>query len=148
MVGQVCQVHVECCAVELFHHFANHAVEHLPLTHQELVVNGLLRHCVAEGELLCRLLDDELGADELLHQGEQLLLVVVCHLLQNGKIETTPGNRGEDQELPGRLTQMVAPLLHRILNAPGDVQHAQWLAIPGSTSEGDLSSRDQRFEEF
>src|SRR6266516_3914322 len=90
MVGQVCQVRVECCAGELFHRFANHAMEHPPLTHQELCVNRLLRHCVAEGELLCRLLDDELGANELLHQGEQLLLVVVPHLLQHGKIETTP----------------------------------------------------------
>jgi len=43
---------------------------------------------------------------------------------------------------------MVAPLLHRILNAPGDVQHAQRLAFPDPMNEGDLSSRDQRFEDF
>ena len=103
---------------------------------------------MTEGKLLRRRFDDELSAHQLFHQGEQLLLVVVRHLLQDGKIEATPGDRCQDYELSGGLAQVLAALLHRVGNAPGNVQLAQWLAIPGPISVGNLTGRDQRFEDL
>ncbi len=103
---------------------------------------------MTEGKLLRRFFDDELSAHQLFHQGEQLLLVVVRHLLQDGEIEATPGDRCEDHELSGGLAQVVAALVHRVGNAPGNVQLTQWFAIPGPISVGDIPGCDQRFEDL
>ncbi len=148
MVGQVRHVRLQRSRVEGFHRFSNSAVQRLAFTLQQFCINGLPRQRVTEGKLLRRFFDDELSRQQLLHQGEQLQLVVVCHLLQDGEIEATPGDRCENHELSGGRTQVVAALLHRVGNAAWDVQLAQWLAIPGPISVGDLPGREQRFEDL
>src|SRR5207245_5337302 len=76
------------------------------------------------------------------------LLVVVLSRLQDVESETTPGDRCEDHERPGGLAQVVAALVHRVGNAPGNVQLTWRFAIPGPISIRDLPGRDQRFEDL
>ena len=59
---------------------------------------------MAEGELLRRFLNDQLGSDQLLNELEQLLFVMLREFLQEGKVETPASNCRQAQHSPGRIT--------------------------------------------
>src|SRR3989442_1841553 len=69
MVSQVCQM----CLMqgwgrgEGFECFRNRAMQRPAFTCQQLAVDRLSNQRVPEGELICRLLDDKLGRNQLLH---------------------------------------------------------------------------------
>src|SRR3989442_10277445 len=99
-------------------------MQRLAFADQQIGIDGLARQRVAEGELLRRLLNDELGSDQLLDQLEEMMLIVVREFLQEGKIEAPSGHCRQSQDLPGRLTESIRALLHRVLHAARDLQLA------------------------
>src|SRR6266436_1987541 len=87
MGGEIGQVRLEHRGVETLEGFGNRAVQRLAFARQELCIDGLPRQGVPEGKLLRRLLDDELGRDQLLEEPQELRFVVLGECLQEGKIE-------------------------------------------------------------
>jgi hypothetical protein len=80
--------------------------------------------------LLSRLLDDELGCNQLLEERQELRFVLVGECLQEGKIEVPPGHRSQAQYLSGSFTQLSGAQLDGILDAAWDVPGASLLALP------------------
>ena len=70
------------------------AVQRDALASEKLRVDGLSRQRVAERETFGRLLHDELGRNQLLHERKQFLLVAVRERLQQSEVEATSCNGG------------------------------------------------------
>ena len=81
MGGEIGQVRLEHRGVETLEGFGNCAVQRLAFARQELCIDGLPRQGVPEGKLLRRLLDDELGRDQLLEEPQELRFVVLGECL-------------------------------------------------------------------
>src|SRR5207237_3444600 len=91
VVGQVRQVGgggLQGRYIETLHCVSNTAVQSLALAYQQVGIDSLTCQRVAEGELLRRFLNDQLGSDQLLNELEQLLFVMLREFLQEGKVET------------------------------------------------------------
>src|SRR6266571_2536038 len=136
-------MHIKHSTVELLHRVGNPAVECLAFTDQEVGIDGLARQRMAESELLGRLLNDQLGGNQLLDELEKVLFVMMGELLQEGKVEAASGYGRQGQDLPGGLTESIRALLHGILNAARDGQLAQWLALPATVRVGNLPRRNE-----
>src|SRR3989442_14685836 len=80
MDGEIRQMRSTCRCVKTLDGLSNGAVQCFPFTYEQFCVHGLPRQRVTECKLLCRLLDDQLGRDQLPDQAEQFVLIVVCHL--------------------------------------------------------------------
>src|SRR5436305_4408386 len=89
MDGEICQMRLERRGVETLEGLGNLAVQRLPFASQELRRDSLPRQRVPERKLIGRLLDDELGRDQLLDEWQELRFVLVCVLLQEGYVEVT-----------------------------------------------------------
>ena len=148
MGGEICQVRLERRGVETLEGLGNRAVQRLPFAYQELRIDGLPRQCVPEGKLLGRLLDDELGRDQLFDEPQELRFVVLGECLQEGKIEVPSGHGCQVQHLPGSFTQMSGAQLDGILDAAWDVQLASLLVLPATLLVKNVSGLDERFEQF
>ena len=70
-------------------------MQRLAFTSQELCIDGLPRQGMPERKLLGRLLDEELGRDQLLDEQQELWFVLLGESLQEGKIEVPSGHRCE-----------------------------------------------------
>src|SRR5205807_10641845 len=81
MGGEIGQVRLDARGVETLEDFGNRAVQRLAFARQELCIDGLPRQGVPEGKLLRRLLDDELGRDQLLEEPQELRFVVLGECL-------------------------------------------------------------------
>src|SRR2546423_10078462 len=106
MGGEICQVRLDARGVETLEGLGNRAVQCLAFADQELRIDGLPRQRVPESKLLGRLLDDELGSEQLLNEPQELRFVLVGEVLQEGKIEVPSGHSCQVQYLPGSFTQM------------------------------------------
>src|SRR2546429_5603095 len=148
MGGEIGQVRLEHRGVETLEGFGNRAVRGLAFAHQELRIDGLPRQGVPESKLLGRLLDDELGRDQLLEEPQELRFVVLGECLQKGKIEVPSGHGCQVQYLPGSFTQMSGAQLDGILDAAWDVQLAQLPALPATVLIKNVPGLDERFEQF
>ena len=122
MGGEIRQVRLERRGVETLQGLGNRAVQRLAFAHQELRRDGLPRQRMPERKLLGRLLDDELGRNQLLDELQQLRFVVLGEFLQEGKIEAPSGHGCQVQHLPGAFTQTSGAMLDGILDAAWDVQ--------------------------
>ena len=67
-------------------------MQRLPFASQELRRDSLPRQCVPERKLIGRLLDDELGRNQLLDELQELRFVLVGEILKEGKIEVPSGH--------------------------------------------------------
>src|SRR5260370_32643514 len=124
MVGQVCQVSLEDRGVGALQRFRNAAVKSLAFADQRVGIDGLPRQGVAEGELFRRLLNDQLGSYQLLDELKQVLFVMLREFLQEGKVETPSSNCRHGHHPPGRITQLIRTLLHRLLYTARSMQFA------------------------
>src|SRR2546421_5156812 len=148
MGGEICQVRLDARGVETLEGLGNRAAQGLPFAYQEFCRDGLPRQGVPESKLLGRLLDDELGRDQLLDEPQELRFVVLGECLQEGKIEVPSGHGCQVQYLPGSFTQMSGAQLDGILDAAWDVQRAKLLALPATVLIKNVSGLDERFEQF
>src|SRR5436305_1684054 len=121
-------------------------VRALAFAHQELRIDGLPRQGVPESKLLGRLLDDELGRDQLLEEPQELRFVVLGECLQEGKIEVPSGHGCQVQYLPGSFTQMSGAQLDGILDAARDVQRAKLIALPATVLLNNAASLAERLQ--
>src|SRR6266581_3394849 len=148
MDGEIRQVRLKCRCVKMLDGLSNRAVQCFPFTYEQFCVHGLPRQCVPKRKLLRRLLDNELGRDQLLDEPQELRFVLLGECLQEGKIEVPYGHGCQVQHLPGSFAQMIGALLHGILYAAWDVQLAELLALPAPLFVKNVSGLDERFEEF
>src|SRR5205807_4917046 len=148
MGGEICQVRLDARGVETLEGLGNRAVQCLAFADQELRIDGLPRQGVPESKLLGRLLDDQLGSEQLLDEPQELRFVLVGECLQEGKIEVPSGHGCQVQYLPGSFTQMLGAQLDGILDAAWDVQLAQLLALPATVLVKNVPGLDERFEQF
>src|SRR6266568_3198702 len=148
MGGEICQVRLERRGVETLEGLGNRAVQGIAFADQQLCRDGLPRQGVPEGKLLSRLLDDELGRDQLLEERQELRFVLLGEGLQESKIEVPSGHGCQVQHLPGSFTQTTGAKLDGILDAAWDVPLAQLLALPVSLLVNNVSGLDERFEQF
>ena len=101
---------------EGFECFRKRAMQRPALACQQLAGDRLSDQLVPKGELVCRLLNNELGRNQLLQQWKQVVFLAVQHLLQQGKVEAPPGYRCQRQHLLCRCTQPIHPLLDPVLH--------------------------------
>src|SRR6266705_6359870 len=148
MDGEIRQVRLKCRCVKMLDGLSNRAVQCFPFTYEQFCVHGLPRQCVPKRKLLRRLLDNELGRDQLLEEPQELRFVVLGECLQEGKIEVPSGHGCQVQYLPGSFTQMSGAQLDGILDATWDVQRARLLALPATVLVKNVSGLDERFEQF
>src|SRR6266700_4388689 len=148
MDGEIRQVRLKCRCVKMLDGLSNRAVQCFPFTYEQFCVHGLPRQCVPKRKLLRRLLDNELGRDQLLDERQELRFVLVGEGLQEGKIEVPSGHGCQVQHLPGSFTQTTGAKLDGILDAAWDVPLAQLLALPVTLLVNNVSGLDERFEQF
>src|SRR6266571_1479288 len=101
-----------------------------------------------EGKLLGRLLDDELGRNQLLDERQELSFVLLGECLQEGKIEVPSGHGCQVHHLPGSFTQTTGAKRDGILDAAWDVQLAKLLALPAPLLVKNVPGLHERFEQF
>src|SRR6266700_4741779 len=148
MDGEIRQVRLKCRCVKMLDGLSNRAVQCFPFTYEQFCVHGLPRQCVPKRKLLRRLLDNELGRDQLLDEPQELRFVLLGECLQEGKIEVPSGHGCQVQHLPGSFAQLSGAKRDGILYAAGDVQRASLLALPATLLIKNVSGLDERFEQF
>src|SRR5579883_924106 len=72
-----------------FQRFRDSPMERGAFACQQALVDGLTYEGMPKSKLLSRLFDDQVGRDQLLHEGEQMGFITTQHLLQNGKVEAS-----------------------------------------------------------
>src|SRR5215472_8664871 len=68
MGGEICQVRLKCRGEETLEGLGNRAMQRLAFAYQEMRIDCLPRQGMPECKLLGRLLDDELGRDQLFEE--------------------------------------------------------------------------------
>src|SRR5579871_5555583 len=115
---------------------------------QERCVNGPPSQGVSKCELFGGYFDHELGRNQFFHDQQELFLIIVGELLEKGKIKMPPGHSSQGEHLPGRFSQMLHALLHRILNALRNALSWQRPAVPEALYVEDIARGDQGAERF
>lgn len=124
------------------------AMEGLALAREQRRIDRLTGQRVAEGELVGRDLDDELGGDELLHRGEERPFVAPGQGLQGVEVEAATGDGGERQDLGRRRAEPFGPALDGVVDGPRDLQLRQRFAIPGAAGVEDAAGGEEGFEDL
>ncbi len=148
MIGQLGEMGVKSKSVKLFHCFGNRAMQRLTLTQQQLCVNGLTCQGMAEGKPLLGFFHHQLRRDQLFHQREQFLFLLLGDPLEEGKIETPSGDRCQHHHLPRCRTDLLKAKLHRVLDTAWDMEFPRWLAFPHLIGRNDGTGQDERFEDL
>ena len=122
------------------------AVQRDPLAHEEVGVDRLARERVPEGEPLSRLLDDELRCDELLHEREQLVLVLVGEHAEELEVEPAAGHRGDRRDRARRHGERRDPAPHRFDRRARHPHALERLRAPTAVARHEVPRDHQRLE--
>ena len=124
VIGERVVAVVRAIVVVALERGGDRAMQRDAFAREQARAHGLAREGVAKREPVRRLLDDELRVDQLLHQREQLGLVVLRERLEQPEVEATSGHGGDRRDRARVGAQHRQSARHRL---GGGARHADLL---------------------